>query len=264
MGMTRAPSRRRAFTLVELLVVIGIVALLVAMLVPALMKARESTRKVACLSNLHHIGVAIQAYAHGNGNRIPFGPKAPPALTATNFYPVTGAPTSLISLMNGDPVGLGLLLRRHLSQQATAIFCPGSDQPTDAYAELAKVGRRQAQCSYYYRHGSVTRWYDASRSADPPAPNITLDNLGRNRRGRPIRALVIDTQFPAPPGLAAFGIVPRTHHRQRSTGILFAQGHALSRPNTDGRFTVRLDDYDALMNAFDRILAALENADAEQ
>ncbi len=61
---------RRAFTLVELLVVISIVALLVAMLLPALNKAREAANQVTCMSNLRQIGMAFGIYANEYDNYV--------------------------------------------------------------------------------------------------------------------------------------------------------------------------------------------------
>ena len=57
---------KNAFTLVELLVVIGIMALLISILLPALSKARETALRVKCGSNFHACGVAILNYASDN------------------------------------------------------------------------------------------------------------------------------------------------------------------------------------------------------
>ncbi len=263
---TRASSASpspRAFTLLELLVVMAIIALLAALMLPSLASAREKGWQAACLSNLHQMGLAIQAYASDNDGKIPYGPKAPPFTSPFDLYPSTGAPTSLISLGNGAPAGLGLLLKDHLCNQPKVLFCPSSDQPMDANAQLANVGISQAQCSFYYRHAGNTQLFDNPNLGLAPPDHIKLDDLGNNRNGLPIRALAIDTQFLCSPGLAAFGVSPSTHHRQQVADILFSDGHAASRFNGDRRFVVDLRNYSDLNDAFNKILNVLEQADTE-
>ena len=65
--------RRRAFTLVELLVVMGIIALLISILLPTLGRARRSANSVACMSNLRQLTLAMLSYGHENkGFAMPF------------------------------------------------------------------------------------------------------------------------------------------------------------------------------------------------
>ncbi len=68
---TRPRSFRGAFTLVELLTVVVIIAMLIAMLLPSLRKARTAAQAVACGANMRQVGIAAFAYASDSGNFVP-------------------------------------------------------------------------------------------------------------------------------------------------------------------------------------------------
>jgi len=131
--------KRAGFTLVELLVVIAVIAILAALLLPALAKAKESARRSRCASNLKQIVLAAGIYADENDDRFPAQPSDGVAVITTggdgrNYYdllmPLANNPEVWIC-PSADP-GPGRLLAYHMNGliittnglQATAIALP--------------------------------------------------------------------------------------------------------------------------------------------
>jgi prepilin-type N-terminal cleavage/methylation domain-containing protein len=112
--------RRKAFTLVELLVVIGIIALLISILLPSLAKARESANRAACLSNVRQIVTGFVMYTNDNKGYFPFC-----ALNATPQQPEDWIWWNQGDIANIKDHGIGPYL--NLSKNPKVMYCPSDD-----------------------------------------------------------------------------------------------------------------------------------------
>jgi prepilin-type N-terminal cleavage/methylation domain-containing protein len=133
LSAVRKVSRRaKAFTLIELLIVIAIIGILVALLLPAIQAAREAARRMSCQNNLKQIGLAIQNYAQTQ-KHLP-----PPKLGAKQFNAMGGTFIALLPYLEessrfavydctklvDDPVNLPIT-----SQPVSVYLCPSMNVP---------------------------------------------------------------------------------------------------------------------------------------
>ncbi|QOV91434.1 hypothetical protein [Humisphaera borealis] len=111
--------RNRGLALVELLVVVGIVAVLLGLLLPVLGRARESGRRAVCLSNLRQVGQVVQMYGQNNAGRVPIGYRAGFKQFNSMVYSGTAQKFCLF----------GVLYMNKKMDPPQAFFCPSNEDP---------------------------------------------------------------------------------------------------------------------------------------
>ena len=216
------PRRRRhAFTLVELLVVIGIIATLIAILMPALNRAREQSRRVRCLNNMKQLTIAWMMYANDAKGRI-CGADTPPMGNPKEWRWVT----QQNGMDTQESIKAGVLYR--YLNSFDVYNCPNTS---------------------YIRTFSMNSWLNGE---GPPGPNGKLA-LHMSDIKRPVATFVFIEEwdprgyminsFMVPPYPAQNWVdIPAPNHGR--VGLLsFADGHAQMWSWTDPRTWKRMGQF---------------------
>lgn len=138
------------FTLVELLVVIGIIALLISILLPSLNKARTSADRIKCLSNQRQIVLAILEYTTDYKGSLPYSYSGINASSSEYMYRATAFGNPINSASDNGWLGLGILYSRHFLKSPLTLYCPVQPNPSDTYPN-AWTSNVTKTAGYMYR-----------------------------------------------------------------------------------------------------------------
>lgn len=218
------PARRSGFTLVELLVVIGIIALLISILLPALSKARASAKSAMCMSNLRTLGQCYYVYANdnkGKGFIYAYVVAPPTGMTSSQQFWFAARNTASGGTQSWDPA-TGYLTSYY--KNPAFLNCPSASDEYQKYNLLGPVAPPLTTYAYngWLAYSLATSYSQLTKSAETMA---LMDAMTIGNTGAPTGVYVSlppYATFGSPPGPGS----PTLHGRHSGKGnVLWYDGH---------------------------------------
>jgi prepilin-type processing-associated H-X9-DG protein len=150
-----------AFTIVELLIVLGMIAVLAALLMPSVNKFREQANQAVCASNLRQIGGAFMIYARDNNEKFPFHADWGPANKEDwiHWQPGAGRDNNDLTKTSAIAKGMGKFT-------AQVFRCPSDNTDNRTRYDASGMGPRRYEFSYSMNGRFASNW-------NPAGPRIT-------------------------------------------------------------------------------------------